>query len=180
MRVLLPLAATAICLTACAASRVVPPHVAAELAWDSACYDDIAHLSTELTGEASTDCGLLRTGASRAARSRFHQCVTSAAASGGPFRMGRASVLPDASRCTAAMRAEGGQLWEIYYDFDYDYSDGEGIAFRWILQLSRCESMDLVSASSGYFQLNGCVEDRAMTKKMLVDRKQRSRDESPM
>lgn len=180
MRGHLLLAATTLWLAACTGSRVAPHQVAAELAWDVDCYDDIALVGAELAGEESTDCGLLRTNASRSARSRFRRCATAVAASRVPFRMGRASSLPDASRCTVAIRAEDGQLWEVYYDFDYDHSapsDGNSIAFRWILQLSRCESMHLVSASSGHFQLEGCIEDEAMTGRMLAARKQRRRDD---
>ena len=178
-RRLLP-AAALLWLAACAGSRVAPHQVAAELAWDSDCYDDIAHVGAELTGEVSTDCGLLRNQASKAARSRFRHCVAAVAASGEPFRLGRASLLPDASRCTVALRGDDGQLWEVHYDFEYDYSapsDGDSVAFRWILQLSRCESMHLASASAGYFQLEGCIEDEAMADRMLAAREQRKRDD---
>ena len=175
MRVLL--VATGACwLSACAASRVASSHAAAELAWDSGCYDDISYVATELTGPDFVDCGLWQAQASRTARAQFHRCVKSVSSSGTPFRLGRASILPDASRCTVAIRSEEGQLWEVYYDFDYDHgasATGDGIAFRWFLQLSRCESLDLVSAASGDFQFTGCIEDRSMTERMLDARQER-------
>ncbi len=178
LRILLSLVTTGF-LTACAAPHAYPPEALPKLAWDSTCYDDIAYVASELAGEEATDCGLLRIGSSTAPGARFRQCIASASTSGEPFLLGRVSVLPDASSCTVAMRAKDGQLWELYYNFDYDHSapsDGDEIAFRWILQMSRCESMDRVSVSSGYFELKGCRKDQAMTQRMFDARKRPNRD----
>jgi hypothetical protein len=178
-RRLLSFAATILWLTACAPGPVASREEADELVWDSTCYDDMAHVVAELAGPTARDCGLLGRGAADAARARFRQCVRSALAGDAPFAMGRASRLPDASRCTAAIRAEGGQLWEVYYDFDYDHgapASGNGIAFRWVLQLSRCESIRPLSASAGHFQLEDCIEDEAATQRMLGERQRRNDD----
>ncbi len=179
MRTPILLTATLTCLGSCASPPVAPTPHAPKLAWDSTCYDDIAYVASELTGEEATDCGLLRNGSSTSPGAQFRQCIATAYTSTKPFVLGRVSVLPDASSCTVAMRAKDGQLWELYYNFDYDHSapsDSDEIAFRWIVQMSRCESMDLVSASSGYFELKDCIDDQEMTQRMFDARKRPSRD----
>jgi hypothetical protein len=135
--------------------------------WKANCYAMFWEHVNALSGSSARDCGFFDLQSAPEDKERVRTCARQAARGTGAFKFGHLTFWVDSAVCEVAVRDDGGNYWELRFDFDVNGGGGDHPSPA--LWVSKCDGLRFKRgrAADQFFEFQHCEERQDIERSLL-------------